>query len=447
MSHPAWIFDLIEKFAGYGFNKSHSAAYALLSYQTGWLKAHYPAAFMAAVLSSDIDHTDKVVTLVDECATMGLAVLPPDINSSSHQFTVADDSTIRYGLGAIRGVGESAVESLVAERAARGPFTSIEDLCRRLDLTKINRRVLEALIRAGSLDTLGINRATLIHRLTAAIQAGEQSSRARAAGQVDFFGVATAASHAAAAESAPLVQLPEWNEAQRLAGERETLGLYLTGHPIARFEKELSRLVTGRLVDLASERPPAAGEGGRYFGGRAVSAAGLIYEIRKRGNRTSFVLDDRTGRIEVTLFEDVWQQHRELIVKDALVLVEGNLRFDEFSDAWRIAGKRVLLLDAVREAQARRLILRWPEQRRGDPSAFVAQLADVLAPARPGDCEVLLRYQGSDARCVLALGKDWAVRPEARLMDLLEALVGRDGLQLLYDVPAGSSLRATGPGP
>ncbi|MEP7311874.1 MAG: DNA polymerase III subunit alpha, partial [Pseudomonadota bacterium] len=302
----AWIFDLIEKFAGYGFNKSHSAAYALLSYQTGWLKAHYPAAFMAAVLSSDIDHTDKVVTLVDECASMGLAVLPPDVNTSSHQFTVADDRTIRYGLGAIRGVGESAVESLVAERASRGAFTSIEDLCRRLDLTKINRRVLEALIRAGSLDTLGVNRATLMHCLTAAIQAGEQSSRARAAGQVDFFGVAPAAAQSSAVATAPLAQLPEWNEAQRLAGERETLGLYLTGHPIARFEKELSRLVTGRLVDLASERPPAAGEGGRYFGGRAVSAAGLIYEIRKRGNRTSFVLDDRTGRIEVTLFEDVF---------------------------------------------------------------------------------------------------------------------------------------------
>ncbi|MEP7313497.1 MAG: hypothetical protein ABI859_13010, partial [Pseudomonadota bacterium] len=158
-------------------------------------------------------------------------------------------------------------------------------------------------------------------------------------------------------------------------------------------------------------------------------------------------LDDRTGRIEVTLFEDVFQQHRDLIVKDALVLVEGNLRFDEFSDAWRIAGKRVLSLDAVREAQARRLILRWPEQRRRDPAAFVAQLADVLSPARPGDCEVLLRYQGDTARCVLSLGREWTVRPEARLMDRLEALVGRDGLQLLYDVPTSGGLRATGPGP
>ena len=441
-----WIFDLIEKFAGYGFNKSHSAAYALLSYQTAWLKQHYAAAFMAAVLSSDIDHTDKVVTLIDECSNMGLAILPPDVNASLHAFTVADTKTIRYGLGAIRGVGEGAVEALVAERNAHGPFRSLEDLCKRLDLGKLNRRVLEALIRSGSLDRLGPNRATLMATLGTAMQAGEQATRARDAGQVDFFGVALAAAPAAATATV-LPQLPEWNQTQRLAGERETLGLYLTGHPIARFEKELPRLVSGRLVDFASERPPASGDGNRFFGGRAVTAAGLVLELRKRGTRMSFVLDDRTGRIEVTLFEDVWQQYRDLVVKDALVLVEGNLRFDEFSDAWRIAGKRIVSLDAVREAQARRLVLRWPEVGGQDPRAIAARLAEVLAPARPGDCEVLVRYHGAGARCTLSLGSDWAVRPGAELMERLESLVGSDGLQLLYDVPAGAALRAGSPGP
>jgi len=278
------------------------------------------------------------------------------------------------------------------------------------------------------------------------MQAGEQAARARDAGQVDFFGVALAAP--VQSETAVAVaQLPEWNQMQRLTGERETLGLYLTGHPIARFEKELPRLVSGRLADFASERPPASGEGNRFFGGRAVTAAGLVLELRKRGTRTSFILDDRTGRLEVTLFEDVWNQYKDLVIKDSLVLVEGNLRFDEFSDAWRIAGKRIVSLDAVREAQARRLVLRWPQLAGLAPQAIAARLAEVLAPARPGDCEVLVRYSGEGARCTLSLGSDWAVRPGPELMERLESLVGHDGLQLLYDVPAGAALRTGSPGP
>ncbi|MET0292008.1 MAG: DNA polymerase III subunit alpha, partial [Steroidobacteraceae bacterium] len=443
----AYIFDLIEKFAGYGFNKSHSAAYGLLSYQTAWLKQHYPAAFMAAVLSSDIDHTDKVVTLIDECNHMGLTILPPDVNESQHVFTVGDARTIRYGLGAIRGVGEGAVEAMVAERAARGPFRSIEDLCRRLDLAKLNRRVLEALIRSGSVDRLGPNRASLMQRLSAAMQAGEQHARALAAGQVDFFGAAPVAP----AEEPAVADLPavaEWNEAQRLAGERETLGLYLTGHPIERFRRELPRLVTGTLGDLGSERAPEpSGEGKRFFGGRAVTVAGLVLEIRKRGGRTSFVLDDRSGRMEITLFEDTFNQYRDLIARDALLLVDGKLRFDEFSNAWRIAASRIQALEAVREQQARRLVLTWVPGSRLTEAAFVDRLAGLLGPYRPGGCEVLVRLQRPDARCLVPLGSAWAVRPNAELMEGLEALVGHDRLQVIYDVPTAGNLRATGPGP
>ena len=173
------IFDLMEKFAGYGFNKSHSAAYALLSYQTAYLKAHYPAQFMAAVLSADMDHTDKVVTLIEECSDMGLAVLSPDVNASRYEFTACGSGSIRYGLGAVRGVGRGAVEAIIAGREARGPYRSLEDLCRRLDLQRVNRRVLEALLRSGSLDGLGANRATLMDSLGAALQLGEQNTRAQ----------------------------------------------------------------------------------------------------------------------------------------------------------------------------------------------------------------------------------------------------------------------------
>jgi DNA polymerase-3 subunit alpha len=430
----AWIFDLIEKFAGYGFNKSHSAAYAVLSYQTAWLKTHFPAAFMAAVMSADLDDTDKVVTLVDECGRMELKIQPPDINESGYDFTVAGERAIRYGLGAVRGVGSQAVEAIVQERAANGPFKSLAELCRRIDLTRVNRRVLDALIRAGSFDGLGVNRATLVSTLDAAVQGGEQATRASEAGQDDLFGGAPATTAAPA-------QLPEWTAAVRLAGERETLGLYLTGHPIQRFESDLPRLVSGRLVDLVSERPPAAGEGARYTGGRQVSAAGLVYELRKRNGRTSFVLDDRTGRIEVTLFEEQAVQFRDLLVKDALVLVEGNLRFDDFSNAWRIGGKKIVLLDSLREKQARRLVLRWPETEQVESQLFISKLQAALGASRPGPCEVLVRYRGAKARCTLALGADWAIRPTPALMDELEVLVGREGLQLLYDVPGG--LRST----
>ena len=194
--------------------------------------------------------------------------------------------------------------------------------------------------------------------------------------------------------------------------------------------------MNGRLADLVSERPPAEGEGARFTGGRQVSAAGLIWELRKRNGRTSFVLDDRTGRIEVSLYEEQAVQYRELLVRDALVLVEGSLRFDDFSNAWRIAAKRITLLDSLREKQARRLVLRWPEQARVETGAFLRRLQDVLGTSRPGPCEVLVRYRGEQARCTLALGADWAIRPTPALMDELESLVGREGLQLLYD-PAG----------
>jgi DNA polymerase-3 subunit alpha len=246
---------------------------------------------------------------------------------------------------------------------------------------------------------------------------------------VDLFGGSSSAPEAA--------EHADWSESVRLAGERETLGLYLTGHPIQRYEADLPRLVSARIRDLVSERAPVAGEGGRYTGGRAVSAAGLILELRKRNNRTSFILDDRTGRIEVTLYEEQVQQFRELLVKDALVLVEGNLRFDDFSNAWRIGGKRIVLLDSLREQQARRLVLRWPDAAQQRNQDFISRLQSALSTSRPGPCEVLVRYRGEGAGCTLALGSDWTIRPTPALMDELESLVGREGLQLLYDAPAG----------
>jgi DNA polymerase-3 subunit alpha len=465
----AHIFDLMEKFAGYGFNKSHSAAYALLSYQTAYLKAHYPAAFMAAVLSADMDHTDKVVTLIQECADIGLQVKPPDVNTSRYEFAVGGDRTIRYGLGAVRGVGQGAVDALISEREANGPFASLEDLCRRLDLQKTNRRVLEALLRSGSLDSLGANRATLMHRLPAAMQLGEQNSKASEAGQNDLFGLglgpapgpgtgpgpgasaargmraAGAAAGAAAGTGTRTAggagggaaELPEWSEAVRLAGERETLGLYLTGHPIGRFESGLSRIVSHRIGDLVSDKPITGMEGPRFGGGKPVTVAGLIDEVKKRGPRFILTLDDRTGRIEVTLFDEVFQKHRDLVAKDALVLIEGMLRFDEFSDAWRLSARKITELDKVREQQARRLVLKWPS--RSDSTALFGKLAEVLRPWRGGPCPVTVEYTGSGATGALTLGREWNVRASRELLEQLEGLLGRGSLQVFYGAPPATA--------
>jgi DNA polymerase-3 subunit alpha len=427
----AHIFDLMEKFAGYGFNKSHSAAYALLSYQTAYLKAHYPAQFMAAVLSADMDHTDKVVTLIKECTDMGLAVLSPDVNASRYEFTACGGDSIRYGLGAVRGVGRGAVEALMHEREAQGRYQSLEDLCRRLDLQKVNRRVLEALLRSGSLDGLGANRATLMERLAAAMQLGDQGSRARDAGQNDLFGLASE-ERAALPQLRGAAPLPEWSEAVRLAGERETLGLYLTGHPLARFESALPRFVSHRIGDLVSDRPLAGLEAGRFGGGKPVTVAGLIDEVKKRGPRVILTLDDGTGRLEAMLFEETWHKHRDLIAKDALVVVEGLLRFDEFSDAWRLAARRVTELDKLREQEARRLVIRCTQ---GDVGRLCDRLAGILAPWHPGPCPITVEYAGRDASGALNLGEEWTVRASRELLEQLEGLLGRDAVRVLYAVP------------
>ncbi len=422
------IFDLMEKFAGYGFNKSHSAAYALLSYQTAWLKAHYPAQFMAAVLSADMDRTDKVVTLIDECVSLGLQVEPPDINSSRYAFTVSGAHKIRYGLGAVKGVGHSAVEAIIAERNARGPFSGIEDVCRRLDLNRVNKRVLEALIRSGCLDSLGHTRNTLMSRLAAAMQLGEQNTRAQVVGQVDLFGLA--AGPAASLRAVREAELPEWPEATRLAGERDTLGLYLTGHPIAQYESELAFLTSGRLGDLATGRPVGAGEGGRWQPGRMVTVAGLVLEVRKRANRVTLALDDRSGRIEVLLYEETFQQYRDIVAKDEILLIEGQLRFDEFTEGWRLTAKRLLDIDAAREQQARRLILQWPAD--GEGVDHVRRLIDILKPYVGGSCSIQVNYRAAGASASLSLDEQWLVRPAPELIEQLKRFVGPENLRIVY---------------
>jgi DNA polymerase-3 subunit alpha len=419
-----YIFDLMEKFAGYGFNKSHSAAYALVSYQTAWLKAHHPAAFMAAVMSADMHNTDKVVTFIDETHHMGLEILPPDVNRSTTRFAVQDEKTICYGLGAIKGVGTAATDSLVAEREQGGHYQDLFDFCRRVDLRKMNRRALESLVRCGALDHLGPNRATLMASLASALQLAEQHGRDEAAGQDDLFGnLALSVPLEHAPVSARFVEAPEWSDRERLEGEKETLGLYLTGHPIEQYQEELANFVKLRIADIKPERE------------QKVIVAGLVVAIRarnsRRGDRIAFVtLDDRSGRIELAVFSEAYNKYRNLIVKDKLLVVEGTVSVDEYSGGFKMSAEQIFDIDQAREQYARRLEIGIDGSRLG--SGFPGSLAQVLEPFREGRCQVCLEYQGNTALAKLLLGPEWRVRPSEVLLHRLKELAGADKVRVVY---------------
>ena len=416
----AHIFDLMEKFAGYGFNKSHSAAYALLSYQTAWLKAHYPAQFMAAVLSADMDNTDKVVTLIDECRGMGLEIAPPDVNRSTYAFSVTEGGTIVYGLGAIKGVGEAAIEGLIAEREGQGPFRSLEDLCVRCDGQKINRRVLEALIRAGALDSIGPNRASLMAHLGRAMAAAEQHARSRETGQADLFG-----GPVASAATGLTPEIPDWDDDLRLTGEKETLGLYLTGHPFDRYRTELAAIVGRSLGEWQ------CGEVQRE---ESAVVAGLITAVRTRnmqsGRAAFMTLDDGTGRMEVAVFGEEFERWRALLAKDRIVVVEGRIALDEFSGQPRVRAREVMDVDDARARYAQRLEIRL--QVPHPEAGFVERLEAALQPFQEQGARVRIEYANAKARAALDLDEHCRVAPREGLIRRLEALEGVVSVTTVY---------------
>ena len=425
----------MEKFAEYGFNKSHSAAYALVSYQTLWLKAHYPAAFMAAVLSSDMDNTDKVVTFIEECRAMRLKVEPPDVNRSEYMFTVDGADTVVYGLGAIKGVGEGAIDGIVASRRADGVFRDLFDFCRRIDLKKANRRVLEALVRAGALDRLGANRATLMIQLPLALKVAEQHAEMQATGQDDLFGVA--ASEPVAVDDGVVPDaIEEWDDDQRLAGEKETLGLFLTGHPIDFYAADVKALAGSRIARLSLDDVRESRF--RRGGGKKVSVAGMIVAVNRRntqrGAMASVLLDDKSGRIEAALFGDVYEQHRDQIASDRVVIVEGSLTHDEYRGGLSIRADRLRGIEDVRIARAlwMELTVSGAQLRECGLGAgdLVQRLRHLLDPVRGGECEVRLRYRRDDAEVLLKLGPEWRVKPGDMLIRQLRRQFGATSVQL-----------------
>ncbi|MEK8079740.1 DNA polymerase III subunit alpha [Pseudomonas sp. XK-1] len=427
------IFDLVEKFAGYGFNKSHSAAYGLVSYQTAWLKAHHPAAFMAAVLSADMHNTDKVVTLIEECRSMKLRLDAPDVNISEFKFTVNDGGWIVYGLGAIKGVGEGPVEAIVEARQ-EGPFKDLFDFCSRVDLKRINKRTLEALIRSGALDRLGPhfheelkaykanidrNRGVLLAAMEEAVQAAEQTARSHDSGHMDLFGGVFA--DAEADVYANHLRARELTLKERLKGEKDTLGLYLTGHPIDEYEGEVRRFARQRIIDLK----PARGD---------QTVAGLVINLRvmknKKGDKMGFItLDDRSGRIEASLFAEAFNSAQALLQTDALVVVEGEVSNDDFSGGLRLRAKRVMSLEEARTGLADSLRLRVASDAlKGDRLRWLAELCG----RHRGACPITVDYSGADAKAQLQFGESWRIEPADSLIQTLRDQFGRDNVFLHY---------------
>lgn len=415
------IFDLMEKFAGYGFNKSHSAAYALVSYQTAWLKVNYPAEFMAAVLSSEMANTDKIVTFIEECRAMGLKILPPAVNYSNFRFQANDQGQVVYGLGAIKGVGEGPIESVLASRAESGPFTDLFDFCRRVDLKRLNKRALEALIRAGALDEQGEHRAILMASIEAAVAAAEQQARNADIGMVDLFGDVHEAGPAGEWSDALA-----WTDDERLQAEKETLGLYLTGHPIDQYESELGRFVQVRLADLQPTRR-----------GQNTTIAGLLLAHRivkgQRGSRAFLTLDDRTGRVEVTVFGEMLEQVRHLLQYEGVLVIEGEVSMDEYAGALKVVAKQILPLAQARNQYCKGLELTLPVSLglRGVHELTEWLQAHRAAPDQSG-ASLRFRVQHPAAQALLQGGSAWRVNLSDALLRGLRQRLDSTGVQVLY---------------
>ena len=415
------LFDLMEKFAEYGFNKSHTAAYAVVTYQTAWLKAHHTSAFIAATLSSDMDNTDSVKIFHDDAIANKLTILGPDVNASDYRFIPVDRKTIRYGLGAVKGVGEQAVVNIIDARKSGGPFKDLFDFCRRSDKRLVNRRAIEALIRAGAFDALDDHRARLLASVGVAMEAAEQAERnARQTSLFDLLG-----SGDGGEQLAPqYVEVARWSEKQRLSEEKIALGFFFSGHPFDAVRGEVSRFARRPLARLEAQREPQM-------------VAGLVTGVRSkitgRGKMAFVQLDDGSASIEVSVFSEVFDADRAKIREDEVLVIEGKISRDDFAGEGkvRVVAERLLTLGEARSRFARQLALRV-DGTRGNPAGLLQRLQTLLAPYAAGACPVRLHYHNAVAACELLLGEAWRVRLDDDLIASLAAAFGADSVRIDY---------------
>ncbi|HEY7945651.1 MAG TPA: DNA polymerase III subunit alpha [Casimicrobiaceae bacterium] len=408
------LFDLMEKFAGYGFNKSHAAAYALIAYQTAYFKAHHPAAFMAANLSAVMDDTDKLRQFHDDAVGLRLSLLPPDVNASNYRFEPVDRERIRYGLGGIKGTGRAAIEAIVAARAG-GPFTDLFDFCRRVDKRAVNRRAVEALIRAGAFDAIDARRASLLASVGAALDHGERAERA--ASQVSLFREENGTGPAAPA----LIAARDWTEAERLAQEKASLGFYLSGHPYHAHAVELARLVQQPLGAL---KPAPA----------LVRIAGIVAQMRaqtsRRGKMAFVTLDDGRDQSEIVIYNDTFDAHRHLLREDAVLVAEVKVQ-QRVGDDGQVQGLRIVA-DAVYDlAGARR---KWARALRlsCNGASSAQRLFDLIEPFRSGHCPVTINYRNQASDGDIELGSEWRVNLDEHLLTGLREWLAPENVSVVY---------------
>ena len=424
------IFDLVEKFAGYGFNKSHSAAYALLSYQTQWLKVYYPAEFMAAVLSAEMQNTDKVLILIEDAKRMGIAILPPSVNSGSFMFTVNEENNIVYGLGALKGIGSGPVEAIVKAVESGGCFSDLFDFCSRVDLSHVNKRAMDSLLGSGALDELGLyrnnkakinsNRAILQAAQIEAIKSAEQAKQNINSGHMDLFGDLISCDDQANYKR--YIDTAAWSDKVRLQYEKETLGFYLTGHPIDEYKREVSYISNGSIKDLKPEK------------GRMVNVIGLVLELRiiknKRGKSIAIAtLDDSTGRLEVSLFTDVYQEYGEKIEKNKVIIAVGEVSHDEYTDRLRVRVSQVFDFGEARSRYAKALYIQLGH------SFITEERLDALQSVlkvHPGKLPVQLGYHNKKAKADLRFSDEWNVNPNDELLQSLRQVIDEEAVSVVY---------------
>jgi len=410
------IFEQINTFGRYGFNKSHSLAYALVAYQTAYLKVHYPLEFMAATLTSEIDDTDRIVVLLDECKKMEIEVLPPDVNESFADFRVVGEK-IRFGLGAIKNVGLSAVESMVSAREKSEPFQSLFDFCARVDLRLVNRKAQESLIVAGAFDSIIPNRASLVAGLDMALQYGQAKQKEKAGGQTTLFGASGSARESSFQQSLP--EVPAWSRYDLLSKEKEMLGFYLSGHPLADYQFELRQISTHDSLSIA-EVPD----------NQAVVIGGIIVNVKsnidRKGKQMAFVtLEDFTGRVELILFSDLYEKYRHLVQNDSLVLIRGNSSTRE-GEKPKIIVQEMMSLPEAWQSLGGALHLHLSSGNLD--SAALSNLKETLQ-GYPGQIPVILHVNSLENKLVLKL-KDAEITPSQALYSRLAEVLGQENVHL-----------------
>jgi DNA polymerase-3 subunit alpha len=412
----------IATFGRYGFNKSHSVAYSVLSFQTAWLKAHYPAEFMAALLSSEIGDSDKVVSYIAEARDLGLTVLPPSVNQSGWKFTVTGEREIRFGLGAVRNVGRGAIESIIRARTEGGPYRSLRDFCERVDLRLCNKRVIESLIAAGAFDQLGGHRAQLAAALDATLAAAQLRQAEREAGQVTLFdddtGVATER------EPAPLPDVPPWTEAERLAREKEVLGFFISGHPLDRYRDEVALFSTRSTATLGT------------WSEHQVTAAVVVTSVQRRISRKSgaeyarLLVEDFHGTAEAIVFPEKWSQLSAIIVPDAALLLTGSYSArDRDEDRAPFVVEDAQPLSDLKPTGAIGLELAW-EPGRG-PDRQAARTVAALCAAHPGPAPVFVRWSDGNGLTARLRAQRLRVALDDTLLDELRRILGPDQVRLV----------------